>query len=115
MSRDDRIRTNNARRKNRAKEIFARVVLPGDMLESKFNYIARMVINDVVSEGKLFRDAYDSAVHMFGFDTGEELDLQQALLRHGWCSAYNDAGAASNNNFNLINDYYIAPKERLDV
>jgi len=95
-------------------EIFARTKFHGDYLEDKLNYIARMIINDVVSEGKLFRDTYYDNCKMFGLTKTEQIGLQHALLRHGWTSAYNDVGALSGDNFNVINDYYIAPAEQYD-
>ena len=102
------------RRRNRAKTIFARTKFTGDFLEQKVNYIARMIINDVVSEGKLFRDAYHTTCAFFGLSPEEEIALQHSLLRHGWVSGYNDVGAISGNNFNVVNDYYIAPAEQYD-
>ena len=102
------------RRKLRAKEIFARSKFTGDYLESKVDYIARMIINDVVSEGKLFRDAYYKTCQFFCLSADEQIALQHSLLRHGWTSAYNDVGGVSGDNFNIINPYYIAPAEQYD-
>lgn len=102
------------RRKSRAKEIFARSKFTGDYLEGKLDWISRTIINDVVSEGKLFRDAYHGACSFFNLSEEEEMGLQNSLLRHGWCSAYNNIGAVSEDNFNIINPYYIAPPEQYD-
>lgn len=99
---------------SRAKEIFARSQFSGDYLESKLDYIARMVINDVVSEGKLFRDAYFTTCQFFNLSPEEQIGLQHSLLRHGWTSAYNNVGAPAGDSFNIINPYYIAPAETYD-
>lgn len=101
------------RRMTRAKAIFASWTY-NDFNEDKLNYIARLIINDVVSEGKLFRDAYYTVSRFFCLDAAEQIGLQHALLRHGWCSAYNDVGAPSGDNFNIVNPYYIAPAEKYD-
>lgn len=102
------------RRMSRAKEIFARSQFSIDYLEGKLDYIARMIINDIVSEGKLFRDAYATTCQFFGLSPEEQIGLQQSLLRHGWSSAYNNIGSPSGENFNVLNSYYIAPPEMYD-
>lgn len=102
------------RRKSRAKTIFARSKFTGDYLESKIDYLARMIISDIVSEGKLFRDAYFTTCRYFGLSPEEQVALQHSLLRHGWSSAYNNVGGTAGDNFNLINSYYIAPPEQYD-
>lgn len=97
-----------ARAKKRAKTIFASGTF--EYAELKLDYIARLIINDIVSEGQLFRDAYDNACHYFGLSSVERVGLQQSLLRHGWCSAYNQVGADADS-FNFSNPYYIAPND----
>lgn len=102
------------RRMLRARTIFANSKYSGDYLEHKLDWLARMVINDVVSEGKLFRDAYFTTCSFFGLNQDEQIGLQHALLRHGWANEYNNVGGDAGDNFNLINPYYIAPPERYD-
>lgn len=101
-----------AKRRTRAKVVFAAAgKYTGDYLESKVDYLARMIINDVVSEGKLFRDTYSSICTDFCLQPDEIFALQHSLIRHGWTSAYNNVGASCDS-FNVINEYYIAPSER---
>ena len=108
--RNDRSR----RRKLRAFNLLARTKFPGDYIEGRVDFIARMIINDIVSEGKLFRDAYHENCSIFNLSPEDRVALQHSLIRHGWTSEYNDVGANSGENFNLINNYRIAPAEQYD-